>query len=66
MVSLMLGCDMMYNDWAGYSAAMKAGVQNFIEAQFGGLGDWFSWTCKVCFSFLFPSIMREADIETTY
>ncbi|EDR07209.1 uncharacterized protein LACBIDRAFT_298855 [Laccaria bicolor S238N-H82] len=28
-------------------AAMKAGIQNFIEAQFHALGDWFSWTWKM-------------------
>ena len=43
------GCDTIYNDWASYTAAMKAGVQNFIEAQFDALGDWFFWTWKVCF-----------------
>jgi hypothetical protein len=60
--SLTPGCDTIYNDWASYSAAMKAGVQNFIEAQFDSLGDWFFWTWKVCFSFLFPSIASEVDI----
>ncbi|EDR06394.1 glycoside hydrolase family 5 protein [Laccaria bicolor S238N-H82] len=44
--ALTPGCD-TYDNWASYTAAMKAGVQNFIEAQFDALGDWFFWTWKI-------------------
>ena len=59
------GCDTIYNDWASYTAAMKAGVQNFIEAQFDALGDWFFWTWKVCFFSSLPLRARLTFVPLT-
>ncbi|KAF9002759.1 glycoside hydrolase superfamily [Cyathus striatus] len=36
-----------YNDWQSYNDTMKAGIQNFVEASFDALGDWFFWTWKI-------------------
>jgi glucan 1,3-beta-glucosidase len=50
-----------WTDSSKWSAATKAGLEQFSKASMDALGDWFFWTWKVCFPFLFLSIERFAD-----